>query len=281
MARRATNTHTHILKKFESVSEFHNFLCENEVNTAFKGFEQSDKESDFFTKWTKTESYAHADRLLLYGDKDLQKKIEDAGVKKTRLKLNAKATRRQIFSAVCGVAPNVPNAIAGVPTNMIAVKNVAIKQKVVNVCYFITANSDTDADDILQASANVISACMEIEASGVRVNLYVGFLSHKLDDTVGFIMRIKSASQPFDVLKMAYPLAHPSMLRRHFFRAMEVIKDIPTQFSPTYGHAIVDARIIRKYTESATKNMDAVYSYYDAKGKTVEEIKEMIVRGNK
>lgn len=280
MAKRTKN-HTHILRKFESVSEFHNYLCNNEVSKTFKGFENSDLQSKSYTDWTKTESYAQADGLLLYGDKELQKKIMNAGVKKTRLKLNMKATRRQIFSAVCGVAPNVPNAIAGVPTNMIAVKNVAIKQKVVNVCYFITANGDTEADDLLQASANVISACMEIEASGVRVNLYVGFLSEKLDDTVGFIMRIKSASQPFDVLKMAYPMAHPSMLRRHFFKAMEVTENVPTQFAPTYGHALSNAKEIRRYTESITKNMQAVYSYYDAKGKTIEEIKEMIVRGNK
>lgn len=280
MAKRV-NTHTHILKKFESVSEFHNYLCNNEVNKTFKGFESSDLQSKSSTDWAKTESYAQADELLLYGDKELQKKIMDTGVKKTRLKLNMKATRRQIFSAVCGVAPNVPNAIAGVPTNMIAVKNVAVKQKVLNVCYFSTANGNIEADDLLQASANVISACMEIEASGVRVNLYVGFLSEKLDDTVGFIMRIKSASQPFDVLKMAYPLAHPSMLRRHFFRAIEVTEDVPTQFAPTYGHALSDAKEIRRHTESVTKNMQAVYSYYDAKGKTVEEIKEMIVRSNK
>ena len=280
MAKRA-KTHTHILKKFESVSEFHNYLCNNEVSKTFKGFESSDTQSKYFADWAKTESYAQADGLLLYGDKELQKKIMEAGVKKTRLKLNMKATRRQIFSAVCGVAPNVPNAIAGVPTNMIAVKNVAIKQKVINVCYFITANGDTEADELLQASANVISACMEIEASGVRVNLYVGFLSEKLDDTVGFILRIKSASQPFDVLKMAYPLAHPSMLRRHFFKAMEVTEDVPTQFAPTYGCALSNAKEIRRHTESITKNMQAVYSYYDAKEKTVEEIREMIVRGNK
>lgn len=280
MAKRTKN-HTHILKKFESVSEFHNYLCNNEVSKTFKGFESSDAQNEWSKDWTKTESYAQADGLLLYGDKELQKKIMEAGVKKTRLKLNMKATRRQIFSAVCGVAPNVPNAIAGVPTNMVAVKNVAIKQKVINVCYFITANGDTEADDLLQASANVISACMEIEASGVRINLYVGFLSEKLEDTVGFVMRIKSASQPFDVLKMAYPMAHPSMLRRHFFKAMEVTEDVPTQFAPTYGHALDNAKEIRRYTESITKNMQVVYSYYDAKGKTVEEIREMIVRGNK
>ena len=130
MAKRV-KTHTHTLKKFESVSEFHNYLCNNEVSKTFKGFESSDLQSKSSTQWTKTESYAQADGLLLYGDKELQKKIMEAGVKKTRLKLNMKATRRQIFSAVCGVAPNVPNAIAGVPTNMIAVKNVAIKQMVV------------------------------------------------------------------------------------------------------------------------------------------------------
>lgn len=273
--------HTHIFKTFESVGDFHTFIYNNEINATFKDFANSGTESDSQTRWTHTKSMDEADNLLMYGDKKLQKKIMDAGVKKTRLKLNMKATRRQIFSAVCGVAPNVPNAIAGVPTNMIAVKNVAIKQKVVNVCYFITAAAEESAEDILQASANIISACMEMEASGVRVNLYTGFMSYAGGDTVGYIIRIKSASQPFDVLKMAYPLAHPSMLRRHYFRAMEVTEDVPTQFAIGRGRPLLKAEEIRRYTESTTKNMQAVYSYYDAKGKTIEEIKEMIVRGNK
>lgn len=275
------NTHTHIFKTFESVGDFHTFIYSNETNTAFKDFATSGMESDRHTRWTHTQSMEEADNLLMYGDKKLQKKIMEAGVKKTRLKLNMKATRRQIYSAVCGVTPNVPNAIAGVPTNMIAVKNVAIKQKVVNVCYFITAAAEESANDILQASANIISACMEIEASGVRVNLYTGFISRAEGDSVGYIMRIKSASQPFDVLKMAYPLAHPSMLRRHFFKAMEVTENMPAQFARGRGFPLLEAKDIRRYTESITKNMQAVYSYYDAKGKTVEEIREMIVRGNK
>lgn len=59
----------------------------------------------------KTRTYEEANNLLLHGDKKLAKEIEDAGVAKTRLKLKTQQTRRQLFSTVVGVAPNVPTII--------------------------------------------------------------------------------------------------------------------------------------------------------------------------
>ena len=172
---------------------------------------------------------------MLYGDKKLRKKIEDAGVYTTRLKVQKTVARRSIYTSVVGCAPHVPNYVAGVPVAMINEKKVKVKQKIVTVFYNMAVSGGTSARDIIEACAQLISACMIIEASGVRVNIYAGSVSEDEGQRVGFAIKIKDSGQPFDTLKMCYPLAHPSMNRRHKFRFLEVTKGVKRGWSDGYG----------------------------------------------
>lgn len=268
----------HILKKFESVGAFSQYLNNGTTQPAFQSDESSKRTGQ--SKYTdcKTHNYEDADKLFLYGDKKLMKKIEDAGVYTTRLKLKSIQSRRQIFSSVCGVAPNVPNAIAGIPTAMINVREVRQKQKVVNICYNCSCSCGVSANDIIQTAAQFISACMLIEASGIRTNIYLSEISMENERaTTAFLVRIKSAAQPFDVLKMAYPMAHPSMLRRHFFRAMEVTEGVPDEFACGYGMAVSRQEIMKKALGQDANKMNYICSYYDCEGRSAEDIAKKIV----
>lgn len=242
-----------IQKHFNSITELNKYLSESEAQPNFKGCESSLREEKENGSFYKTKTYEDANNLLLHGDKKLAKEIEDAGVAKTRLKLKTQQTRRQLFSAVVGVAPNVPNALAGVPTSMISVKEIRCKTKVVNIFYNLSVCGVVGADEIIRKSSKFISACMLLEAQGIRLNVYAGDVANKGNDYTIFSTRIKSASQPFDVLKMAYPLAHPSMLRRHYFRAMEVTKGVNKSFVYGYGRVISDTDLINKLLDTKVK----------------------------
>lgn len=268
----------HIYKKFNSLGEFSNYL-KNKVQDNFINAQSSITESETKTSCCKTRTYQEADNLLLYGDRKLQKKIEAAGVRNTRLKLKAMQSKRQIFSCVCGVAPNVPNAIAGIPTAMINVREVRQKQKVLNICYNCSCGGYTAAEDIIKTAANFISACMLIETSGIRLNIYLSEISEMSKTTSAFLVRIKSASQPFDVLKMCYPLAHPSMLRRHFFKAIEVTEGIPAGFVGTYGRAINKKDEMKDALCEDAKSFNSILCYYDCEDLTADDIAKKIVEG--
>lgn len=271
----------HIYKKFNSLGEFSNYLNNGKVQPVFVNHEQSSTESTSRTRACQTTTYQEADNLLLYGDKKLQKKIEEAGVCTTRLKLKSMQSKRQIYSAVCGVAPNVPNAIAGIPTSMINVREIRQKQKVLNICYSCSCSGGVSAQTIIETAAQFISACMLIEASGIRTNIYLSEISQDGQTTAAFLVRIKSASQPFDVLKMCYPLAHPSMLRRHFFKAMEVTEGVPDSFVDSYGWAVENKDTMQKALGQDAKQMNYICGFYDCEGRTAEDIAKKIVGGDK
>ena len=48
-------------------------------------------------------------------------------------------------------------------------------------------------------------------------------------------MRIKSANERLNINKLSFPLVHPSMLRRLFFRFVEVHPGVPRSFIRGYG----------------------------------------------
>lgn len=267
----------HIYKKFNSIGEFSDYLKNGKVQSCFADAQYSSMVSTSKTGSCKTKTYQEADDLLLYGDKNLQKKIEAAGVLTTRLKLKTMQPKRQIFSCVCGVAPNVPNAIAGIPTAMVNVREIRQKQKVINICYNCSCSGATSAESIIKTAAQFISACMLIEASGIRTNIYLSEISQKNKTTSAFLVRIKSAAQPFDVLKMCYPLAHPSMLRRHFFKAMEVTEGIPADFVGGYGWAVHEKDSMKEALCADAKIFNSILCYYDCVDLTAEDIAKKIV----
>lgn len=267
-----------IQKHFNSITEFNKYLCENETQPNFKGFECSQSEERENDNFRKTKTFEDANYLLLHGDKELAKKIEDAGVAKTRLKLKAQQTRRQLFSSVVGVAPNVPNALAGVPTSMISVKEIRCKTKVLNIFYNIAIDYTLSADTIVKLSAKFVSACMLLEAQGFRLNINAGCVCRKKGkQNIACSVLIKSASQPFDVLKMVYPLAHPSMLRRHFLRFIEVTEKVSIDFVNNYGVPVKHEETIKEIINNREK-FNAVLSFYDInKEMTAEEVAKEII----
>ena len=277
-----------LLKKFQSVGELSHYLAQAKIQEPFRRDCESTDEynmssystTDRMRRWSATESYEQADSLLLYGDKELQQKIEAAGVSQIRTQLKQHRNRRQLCSAVVGVAPNVPNFVAGAPTNMIAVRQVRVKQPVLTFMYNTSVSASVSAEDIIAATAKLVAALLIIEASGIRVNLYAGEVCTKNDHYCCWTCRIKDSGQMIDTLKMSYPLAHPSMLRRQWFRLLETTPGVPTAYVSGYGRPVTSENEAQKVLQAAgVRNVDRVLGYENIKHKTAEAIAKELTEG--
>ena len=270
-----------LVRKFQSVGELSRHLAQAKIQEPFR--EECESKSEYscssysttkeMKRWSGTESYEQADSLLLYGDRELQKKIEAAGVSQIRTELKQHRNRRQLCSAVVGIAPNVPNYVAGAPTNMITVRQIRVKQPVLTFMYNTSVSGGVSAEQIIKATANLVSALLIIEASGIRVNLYVGEVTTKNSHYCCWSVRIKDSGQIIDTLKMSYPLAHPSMLRRQWFRLMETTPGVPSAYVGGYGRVVNNETEAQKALRAAgINNIDRVLSYGDICRKSAEKI---------
>lgn len=256
MARKKS-TMPDVYKSFASLKEFEHYLT---VSKKLVGMPNESKDGDY--TFTNTESYDKANNLMLYGDYNLREKIEKQGVAKLKANLNKYVVRRQVFTSVQGFAPNVPNYIAGVPNSMINVRQKHVKQNVVTVFYNCAVAYYVTADQITEAVTKLCCALIRLEAQGIRVNLYAGTLGDAGGQKAAFAVKIKSSGQPFDTLKMMYPLAHPSFNRRHKFRFIEVTEGIDTkEWCIGYGSSQTDDGKTKTFLKEHGLNVDCAFNY--------------------
>lgn len=265
-----------LVQKFESVSAFHHYLASGTIQPAF-AYPASVRGGKSFCG---TENYEAADDLLLNGDKETAERINANGLAELRKQIHRYAARRVVRPAVVGFAPHVPNFLAGTPNAMLAMSATRRKEKVITIVYNGIASWKETAAEIEKTAANVFAALLRIEAAGTRVNLYTCNVVWKNSQVVGAFTKIKNASKSFDVLRMVYPCVHPSYLRRHFFRYVEVTEGVGDYFTSTYGHC-ADDEVTRSAVAACRLDADCILSYVGCKGKNSDEIIKMIERGAK
>lgn len=261
-----------LYKRFESVGEFSAYLAKGTTKPEFKSYKAATEISNYRTNFTGTESYEQADNLLLFGDRDLAEKLEQAGVRQMRLKLQRQKPKRVIRASVVGFAPHVPNFIAGIPTAMLDIKEKRAPQKVVTIYYNCSVPWQIKSEDIIKATANLMAAAMQIEANGTRVNMYVNCICEAGGQYLCATVKVKEAGQHFDTLKMTYPLVHTSMHRRHMFRLMEVQPGLSRRFADGYGMNPGDTKKLAQVAKDGGEHFDRLFSYDDINGLSPEQI---------
>ena len=276
-----------IFKKFNGTGELSNHLATAIVQEPFKSKCENHgsytENNDDYTKWSHTKTYAEANDLLLYGCKELQKRIEASGVSSLRLKLNSYTNRRRIVSGIVGFAANVPAYLAGTPNSMINVKQTRVKQRVLSFMYNTCVSRGVSAERIIKAAAKVVQAVMIIEAGGVRVNVWAGeaFETSSCPDCL-WLCKVKEAGQRMDTLKMSYPIAHPSMLRRQWFRLLETTEGVPSEYVRYYGRVIhTERRCMETLKNAGVTNIQRALCFDEVENRTAEEIAKMLVEGVK
>jgi hypothetical protein len=259
-----------IFKRYETLKAFNDYLNAGTTQPAFNNHSHTNCE-----RFTGTESYEEAEQKMMRGDSDLQKKIEDTGVAQTRIKVQKQVQRRQTYSSVVGAMPNVPAYISGAPNSMVAQRLVKTKKKFLNIGYSMTAGKGVDKDEIIKASAKIVSAILNIEATGVRVNLYSLFCAKSGKKLIGLSLKIKDASRKIDTLRMSYPLAHSSFLRRQCFRWEEVTENIPECYARGYGYVPKSKEQADFFKRNGLK-FDKVLTFEDIQYMNVDDIIKMM-----
>lgn len=203
---------------FNDLYEFMEVITTRPDNKHTKkiGYRSSDIESDRRTYWTGTASWDESIHLMNGGYTEGLRMIESV----PNIKRDPKP-RRRIFADVVGVTPHIPNVVMDIdPRDMWNIKRIPQPSAEVNLYYDVCAACDAKADRIARAARILLDTISAIEMAGTKVNLYVMFsvMDKNNNESCQFIINLKKASQQLNPLMMAYPLVHPSFLRRQAFR---------------------------------------------------------------
>lgn len=226
------NSKTEVIE-FDSLYEFYQYLVSTPFNNAFQWEKHSSVDGSY--DFTKTKNFDEAVKLFKNGWSDMATKlVQKLKVIENDTKLTMKPKN---VLGVAGYQVITPLYLQGTPNNMVTKKMVPVKQKVVTLNKSIDYNAGVEADRIIEESVKAMQIVKKLEAQGYRCNLNI-----VLGTTAGlpakqFVVkvRIKSASEKLNISKLAFPLVHPSMLRRLFFRFIEVYPNVTEAFVGGYG----------------------------------------------
>lgn len=256
-------------KKFDSLCALSAFIANNAPAGYFAGrkLASTDGDADFCG----TPDFEAADNMMLGGWSDGAKRVEAAMIKSSA----AMSDRPRCHTSTVGFAPNVPNYLAGSPLNMINKKRVHVPARVVDIVYNCAVGCSVSASDIEVAAAKLFNVVAGLESAGMRVNLWVVNVNVSNDQNASIAVKIKSDSQPLNVLKMIYPAAHPSFLRRHLFAVLERAGVTGHEWWG-YGKVIKDSAKIKEVVRGFRLSDKNIFSYYNLYSKTEKEISDMI-----
>lgn len=217
--------------EYDSLKEFYDYLVSTPFNKAFCWEDHHSVTGD--SEFTKTKNFEEAVELFKNGWSDMAERL----TKRLKVIENQTEPTMKVKNTlgVSGYQAIVPLYLNGVPANMLNKKMVPIKQKVVTINKSIDYNGATSANTIIEESIKAMQIIKKLEAQGYRCNLNIVLGASK--ESKGFFVkiRVKSANEKFNVSKLAFPLVHPSMLRRLFFRFIEVYPTVTKDFVWSYG----------------------------------------------
>lgn len=220
------------IEEFESVDEFRNALNTRKKNPYFNNNGSHDHNFGF----SETYSYEEADELMRKG---YAKGLEDLLDGKPMSNLNYRGVlkRGMPHSGIVGFAPIVPNAILGLPNSMITSKVVPMKAKVITINVDSTVNSKFRKEDIIKGGRTIIKMIDRLEREGHRVNLDIIIgVNNGSNAEYAVKIKLKDARHPIDLLKISYPIIHPSFVRRHFLRYLETHPTMPEKHARNMCH---------------------------------------------
>ena len=219
------------IREFNNLNEFEGYITKNPLNDVFKWDKLCSTNSSY--KFTETHSYEEATELFKNGWNDMAKKL----TKTLKVSQNqvVDAQVQKVMFDVVGFQCSVPRYLQGIPTSMVNKKLVPVKQRVITLNKDISYNCGITTEQIIEASVQTLQLIKKIEAQGVRVNLNL-IWGVKAGNTKEVLkVRLKSANERLNISKLAFPLVHPSMLRRLCFRYLEVAPTITESYSFGYG----------------------------------------------
>lgn len=217
--------------EFDSLKEFYDYICDTPLNESFRWAElSSTRTSKYDTNWSGTKSFDEATELFKngwqFGAEELTKKLKIAETQK-----DVQMMYKNILN-VCGFQAIVPLYLQGVPNNMANKKIVPVKNKVITINKILSVSASVSSETMKAESIKCFQIIKKIEATGIRVNLNLMISTGHACVKI----RLKSSNEKLNISKLAFPLVHPSMFRRLYFRFVEVYPTMPKNFTAGYGY---------------------------------------------
>ena len=247
---RKTEGNTYITELM-NITELVHFIETNKPYEELKKYREegskycfdSDNTGTRYIQNVRTNNFEEAKDLLLHG--------WEHGTKEIKAKVEAKetgiATKQKSVYDVVGYQASVPRYLQGIPTNMVNKVNVKQKNKVITINKCASYSWKTKPQVIINESVKVLQLINGLEKQGYRVNLNVVFGTKAKNNTITKV-RIKNSSQRLNVKQVAFPLVHPSMLRRIIFAVWERQEENNNDsFKRGYGIVINDDEL-KQYT---------------------------------
>lgn len=222
---------------FDSINEFYQYISKTPFNETFQWSAHRSVECGIaFESFSKTRSFEQAVELLKNGWDDMAKQLQNKIASKD-VNVQMVQIQKSVLS-VQGFQPVVPLYLAGVPQNMVSKQMQPVKQKVVNITKSINYSAFVSSDKIVEESIKVMQLVRKLERQGIKCNISVALGVEAGGRTLVCKIKVKNASERLNVSKLAFPLVHPSMLRRLLLRYIEVCPDTIGAFRDGYGHPI-------------------------------------------
>ena len=238
MIRRYKPDSNTCITEYGSLSEFISDINSLPLNTYMSKYFTPDsvsskKKESAGGDWYQTEDYDHATRLLTQGWQTASEKMTQK-IKATSGIQSTVRTSRPTYGVI-GSQASVPRYLQGIPTNMVSRQMVYSKQKVVTITKGISYSAMWSAESILRESVKALQLVQSLESNGQRVRLNVMLASSSSSKHSICKVCIKQPDERLNISKMSFALAHPSMLRRFFFRWIEVDPFIDFDLGFGYG----------------------------------------------
>lgn len=223
-----------VREDFNSINEFLKVINSRQNNDIMKHEHSSEKEDYEFTL---THSYEEATHMLKTGYEKILPEIK----KGINTKLKGTISQRRIpYNDIVGFAPNVPNAIRGIPQSMINKTVIKEKSRTVSIIYSPTGNAGVNSKEFVKCGIVMLNVINTLELNGIRVNLKIACKVSKCDDERCFCcVKVKDYRDMMDLRKLSFPIAHPSFFRRFGFKWLETSPKITcNDWSWGYGQTL-------------------------------------------
>lgn len=235
---------TTYIREFKGLDEFEQYITNTPLNSTFQWKSLASVSGSY--KFTQTKNYEQATQLFKDGWNSMANELTKSLKVKQHQVENAQV--QKVMFDIVGFQASVPRYLQGIPTSMVNKKLVPVKQRVITLNKDVSYNCGINTSDIVNSSVQVLHLIKKIEAQGIRVNLNL-IWGCKAGDTKELIkIRLKSANERLNISKLAFPLVHPSMLRRLLFRYLEVVPTVTNSYSFGYGKPM-DGSELKQYCE--------------------------------
>lgn len=223
------------ITEYSSIGEFVSSINSLPTNRFYeKRTLSSQTVEDDDSGWYYSRDYQRATYLFTHGWDSAAEKMSK------RIKLNQgvgtpSRTSKPTYGVV-GSQASVPRYLQGIPTNMVSRQTTYSKQKVITITKGISYSGRFSPKTILEESIKALELIQSLETAGQRVRLNVMIATTEGNKSAIYKVCVKQPDERLNISKMAFPLAHPSMLRRFFFRCMETDPNIDFDLGYGYGY---------------------------------------------